>query len=133
MDAELRRRVRLRARDRCEYCRLQQRHEPRSTFHVEHVIARQHRGADDEENLALACCWCNAFKGPNLASLDPDTGELTRLFHPRRDRWEDHFRREGAEIVGITGIGRTTVWLLQFNETENLKQRKVLLELGELD
>src|SRR4051812_7379851 len=133
MDAERRRRVRQRAGERCEYCRLQQKHEPRSSFHVEHVIARQHGGPDDEANLAFSCCWCNAIKGPNLASLDPDTGALTRLFHPRKDRWEDHFRRDGAEILGITGVGRTSVWLLQFNDPENLAQRKLLLELGELD
>lgn len=58
---------------------------------------------------------------------------LTRLFHPRQDRWEDHFRRAGAEILGITAVGRTTAWLLQFNEADNLAQRRLLLELGGLD
>ena len=90
-------------------------------------------GTHSEENLALACCWCNARKGPNLSGLDPDTGALTRLFHPRRDRWEEHFRREGARIDGSTDIGRTTAWLLQFNEADHLAQRELLLELGELD
>ena len=85
------------------------------------------------ENLALACCWCNAIKGPNLASIDPDSGALTRLFHPRRDRWEEHFHRDGSAIAGLTDVGRTTAWLLQFNEADNLAQRALLLELGELD
>ena len=60
-------------------------------FHVEHIVARKHGGSDDENNLAWSCIFCNLYKGPNLASLDPDTGELTRLFNPRQDRWEDHF------------------------------------------
>src|SRR3954468_11273639 len=81
MDAERRLQVRRRAGDRCEYCLLRQEHEEASPFHVEHIIAQQHGGTDDLENLALACCWCNAIKGPNLASIDPDSGALTRLFH----------------------------------------------------
>lgn len=133
MDTELRRRVRQRAGDRCEYCRLRPEHEAESPFHTEHIVAQQHGGTDEEANLALACCWCNAIKGPNLASIDPDTGLLTRLFHPRKDRWEDHFRRVGAQIIGITDVGRTTAWLLQSNEADNLAQRALLLELGELD
>jgi len=116
-----------------EYCRLRQEHEEESPFHVEHIVAQQHGGTDDGENLALACGWCNAIKGPNLASIDPDTGELTRLFHPRKDRWEDHFRRAGARIAGVTDVWRTTAWLLQFNEADNLAQRELLLALGELD
>jgi len=133
MEPELRRRVRQRAGNRCEYCRLHQEHEAESPFHIEHIVAQQHGGTDYEENLALACCWCNAIKGPNLASVDPDTGMLTRLFHPRKDRWADHFRRAGAQIIGMTDVGRTTAWLLQFNEADNLAQRELLLELGELD
>lgn len=133
MAPELRAKVRQRAGDRCEYCLIRQEHEDESPFHVEHIIAQQHGGTDEMENLALACCWCNAFKGPNLASIDPDSGALTRLFHPRRDVWAEHFRRDGAAIAGLTDVGRTTAWLLQFNEADNLAQRALLLELGELD
>jgi hypothetical protein len=52
----------------------------REDFHVEHVIAKKHRGSDDLGNLAWACIFCNLYKGPNLASLDPDSGELTRVW-----------------------------------------------------
>ncbi len=133
MDKALRQYVRERALHRCEYCRLRQCDETATPFHVEHVIAKQHNGEDFAENLALACCWCNALKGPNLASIDPDTGTLTRLFHPRTDRWEEHFVREGPLILGISDIGRTTGWLLQFNSQTNVDQRTLLLMLGELD
>ena len=84
-------------------------------FHVEHIIARKHGGPDGDENLAWACIFCNLYKGPNLSSFDPDSGELTRLFHPRRDRWEEHFRRDAAQIIGLTPVGRTTCWLLEIN------------------
>jgi HNH endonuclease len=97
MDESLRREVRLRAGDRCEYCLLKQAHEVLTPFHIEHVIAIQHGGAGDDSNLALACAWCNLVKGPNIASLDPASGKLTRLFHPRRDHWEEHFRRGGLQ------------------------------------
>ena len=100
--------VRQRAGQRCEYCRLPDSAMDSADFHVEHIVARKHGGSDNEGNLAWACIFCNLYKGPNLASLDPDTGELTRLFHPRQDRWEDHFRIDDASIIGITSIGRTT-------------------------
>ena len=133
MDAKVRQRVRERAEDRCEYCRLRQAHDPFHPFHVEHVVARQHRGTDELENLAWACHQCNLHKGTNLASTDPDTNEVTRLFHPRKDRWEDHFVPDGPRVAGRTPIGRTTAWLLQVNAEERVELRSVLLELGELD
>jgi hypothetical protein len=133
MDTGTRIEVSHRASHRCEYCRLRQCDEGDNPFHVEHIIARQHGGTDSMENLALACSWCNAVKGLNLTSLDPDTGALTRLFHPRQDRWHEHFKRDGFYIVGTTEVGRTTAWLLRFNNADNLEQRRLLLELGELD
>jgi HNH endonuclease len=133
MEPTIRNEVRQRAGNRCEYCRLRQENEEENPFHIEHIIAQQHGGTDALENLALACSWCNAVKGPNLSSIDPDSGELTRLYHPRRDRWDEHFRREGPYILGLTAVGRTTAWLLRFNDTDNLNQRHLLLELGELD
>ena len=121
--------VRQRAGHRCEYCRLFQDHSALQ-FHVEHVVARQHGGTDDLENLGLACPECNYHKGPNLSSIDPDTGKVTRLFHPRRDRWDDHFVRQAARIMGKTPVGRTTVWLLEMNSGDRLRWREQLLRLG---
>jgi len=83
--------------------------------------------------LALACPECNYHKGTNLTSIDPDTGEVTSLFHPRRQRWEDHFRRHGARIVGRTPVGRTTVWLLEINTGDRLRLRELLLRLRRLE
>lgn len=138
MDRALRDAVRRRADHRCEYCRLREVHDPRARryrFHVEHVIARQHGGSDDDANLALACHYCNLRKGPNLSGLDPDgDGEtLVPLFHPRRDVWSNHFRHDGAHILGLSPTGRATVWVLQMNGSRRVELREALLRSGQLD
>src|SRR5205823_4222764 len=107
IDSATRASVVIRARDRCEYCRLPQ-SQYRAKLHVEHIVARQHRGGDEKENLALCCPRCNRKKGPNLSGIDPETGHVATLFHPRRERWREHFILNGPVIVGITPTGRAT-------------------------
>ena len=123
MDARLRQQIRQRARNCCEYCGLRQEQEL-LPFHIEHITSRQHGGKDTAENLALACHHCNLHKGTNLSGLDPQTGALTRLFHPRLDDWNEHFARRGGEIVGLSAIGRTTASLLRMNEDGRLELRE---------
>jgi 5-methylcytosine-specific restriction endonuclease McrA len=82
MDQTLREAVRQRAGNACEYCRMPQEATPLIAFHVEHIVSRQHGGNDDPAGLALACDRCNAYKGPNIG-IDPETGAVTALFHPR--------------------------------------------------
>lgn len=100
-----------------------------ATFHVDHVIARQHvdHQDDDPESLALACNRCNLCKATNLSSIDPDTGELVRLFHPREDVWDQHFAFDGITIVGLTPTGRATARLLQMNARHRIELREWLL------
>ena len=117
------RRVREEARGRCEYCRMAEAWEPFFTYHIEHIVARQHGGIDERGNLAFACNHCNLIKGPNLASIDPDTGSLTPLFHPRAQQWAEHFRIEEGKIPGLTATGRTTVFLLQMNTPHRVELR----------
>jgi hypothetical protein len=97
--------------------------EPFFTYHVEHIIARQHGGPDDSANLCLACNHCNLLKGPNLSSIDPDGGGLTALFNPRRQEWAEHFRIEASAIVGRTATGRVTVFPLQMNAPARVELR----------
>ena len=115
MDSATREFVRQRADNSCEYCGVKEGRRARLRFHVEHIIARQHGGGDDVENLALACHLCNAHKGPNLTGIDPNSGEITPLFHPRRNRWEEHFANVAGEMMGLTAIGRVTVVVLAMN------------------
>lgn len=130
MDAATRDRVRRRAEDRCEYCRLSQRYSE-LTHHIEHIVARQHGGSDELDNLALACHRCNLHKGPNLTGIDPATGQIVPLFHPRRDEWQQHFRARGAHLEGLTPSGRATVRLLAMNDPRRLELRSELLARGE--
>src|ERR1700676_4974948 len=95
----------------CEYCHMPQLYDE-LPFEIEHIIARQHGGADDLRNRALACFACNRHKGPNLGGIDPNTGKKVWLFNPRRHKWRRHFRWEGPVLVGRTPIGRTTVAVL---------------------
>jgi hypothetical protein len=129
MDAAKSQFIRQRAGNRCEYCHLSQDFSA-LRFHIEHVIARQHRGTDSPENLALACPECNFHKGTNLSGIDPDTGKPSHLFNPRKDIWAEHFLREGVNIRGKTAIGRTTAWLLDMNSAERLRLRTMLQRLG---
>ena len=131
MDNALRSLVRRRAGDVCEYCRLPQAASRFVRFHVEHIIARQHGGETESDNLALACGFCNFHKGPNIASLDPESGQLVPLFHPRRDRWADHFAWEGTTVVGRTAVGRATLQLLAMNDWQRVEVRENLQALGE--
>ena len=73
MDAALRKQVRERAGDRREYCRIHQDQDAFFGFPIDHIIARQHDGQTDAGNLCLNCYRCNSHKGPNIASIDPDT------------------------------------------------------------
>jgi hypothetical protein len=100
------------------------------THHVEHIVAKQHGGSDEAENLALACHRCNFRKGPNLTGIDPVSGEVAPLFHPRRDEWNDHFRLRGVYIEGITDIGRATVQVLAMNDARRLELRRELRKRG---
>ncbi|MBI5384495.1 MAG: HNH endonuclease [Verrucomicrobia bacterium] len=122
--------VRQRAEARCEYCHFREEHLPLWPFHLDHVVARQHRGRKDMANLAWACQRCNLLKGTNLTGVDPDSEKVVSLFHPRVDRWETHFAVRQGRIVGLTEAGRATVWLLQMNAEERVTLRAMLQEDG---
>ncbi len=92
--------VRRRAGDRCEYCHLPQ-SAYRRPFHIEHVVARQHGGSNELDNLALACWYCNLKKGPNLSGIDAHTGLMTALFNPRKDEWSDHFSPVAGALIPL--------------------------------
>ena len=118
--------VRVRAGDRCEYCQLHQIDSPFVTLHVEHIIPKKHGGEDDFDNLFLACGDWNLRKGSNLAGIDPVTGKLIALFHPRLQNWSDHFAWKDLHILGRTAVGRTTVRVLDLNHKERLEMREAI-------
>ncbi len=117
--------VRSRAFDRCEYCLLAV-SDAGLPHEIDHVISRKHGGTTDPENLAFACYLCNRFKGSDIASLHPTTGQLVRLYDPRKDRWEEHFRISGPVLEPLTAIGATTAQLLRLNVADRIVERKLL-------
>ena len=127
MDDALREQVRNRARLRCEYCHYQTEYAVRP-FQVDNIIAEKHDGSSELHNLAWACHRCNLFKGPNIASLDPQAKELVPLFNPRTQDWSEHFRWENARLIGMTPIGRATVNVLSINDPLILATRASLIE-----
>ncbi len=125
----LRRLVTERAQHRCEYCLRPQWFSVLS-HQVDHIIALKHGGETNDRNLCLSCARCNRIKGSDIASLDPATGQLTALFHPRQEEWSVHFRLNGAQIEGLTPQGRTTVRLLHLNDEEQVELRAELIAMG---
>lgn len=127
MEPGLKELVRRRAGNACEYCRLPQDSTPLISFHIEHIVARQHGGTGEPGTLALACDRCNAYKGPNLTSIDPDSNSIVPLFNPRQDNWGDHFAIGGGRIIGLTPKGRATVRLLNMNAPRRVELREAWL------
>jgi hypothetical protein len=127
--ASLRREVRERAGERCEYCLLTESqaffpHEP------DHLIALKHGGETTLANLAWACFDCNRFKGSDIASIDAVTGELVRLFNPRTQRWSEHLSLNGGYIIPLTSFGRVTEKLLRLNLASRVEVRERLAAAG---
>ncbi|OIN88202.1 MAG: HNH endonuclease [Anaerolineae bacterium CG03_land_8_20_14_0_80_58_20] len=127
--ASLRKLVKERAKGKCEYCLMPQsasafEHEP------DHIIPIQHGGKTEAGNLALACLRCNRRKGPNVGSFDPESGALVPFFHPRAQKWRDHFRLDGGVIQPITPEARVTVKILQLNDEARIEERERLIALG---
>jgi hypothetical protein len=130
MDVATRDLVRHRAGERCEYCQLPD-HAIDLPFHVEHVVAVSHQADDSVTNLAWACPRCNLKKGPNLSTIDPQTGRQVELFNPRTMTWADHFTLQEAMIVGVTACGRGTSRLFDMNQEARMNLRRALIEKGE--
>lgn len=129
VSTELRRIGRERAGGFCEYCKISESN-TFATHEIEHIVAKKHRGETAVENLALSCSICNKHKGSDLTSIDPETDKTVRLYHPRKDLWEENFSLEqSGEITPLTAVGRVSVWLLQFNRLERIKEREILLQI----
>lgn len=127
--AELRRQIVARANNICEYCLI---HEDDTYFgcQVDHIISEKHGGPTEAENLAYACSFCNRQKGSDIGSVVRSTGQFTRFFNPRTDRWADHFKLEGVTIVALTDIGEVTARILGFNHIDQLVEREDLQTIG---
>jgi hypothetical protein len=124
--------VRSRARGCCEYCRSQERFATGS-FSIEHIAPLSAGGLDDLENLALACQGCNNHKYIKTDGVDPVTGAAVALFHPRLQRWRDHFiwSHDFTLLLGLTPTGRATIDALRLNREGLVNLRRALFKTGE--
>ena len=122
--------IRDRAHHCCEYCGMPQVYDD-LPFQFDHIIAQVHDGSDAHENRANACVPCNLYKGTNLSGVDPQTGNVVRLFDPRRQNWKRHFRWNGAILEGKTQCGRATVRTLRINMAIRVAFRQSLIDIGE--
>lgn len=129
MDRTLQEHVWQRASACCKYCQLPQPFSE-TTHEKDHIIAEKHRGQTTLNNLALACFACNNHKGPNIAGIDPLTGNTFRLYHPRVDVWHQHFRWNGGYLEGLKDIGRVTILVLEINLHHRVLHRFSLWEEG---
>ncbi len=130
--AEEKRYVEQRAQGCCEYCRSQLRF-AMQPFSVEHIEPRSREGGWSVENLAFSCQGCNNHKYTKTEGPDPITGQVVPLFHPRRQRWSDHFGRSAdcTQVIGLTPNGRATVEALHLNRPGLVNLRRVLFAAGE--
>ena len=129
ISAGLRRLVAERAEKRCEYCLLPEqvslsKHEP------DHILPFQHGGETEADNLSLACMRCNRYKGPNVGSYDPVTGELVPFFNPRKQKWSDHFELKDGIICPLTSEARVTVKIFRMNDEDRVAERQRLINAG---
>jgi len=115
--AELDRRVREAARNRCGYC-LSPQHLVMARLEIEHIVPLAKGGSSDESNLWLACPICNRYKADKTSAIDPETGQTVELFNPRTQVWAEHFRwaEDGLRIIGLTSVGRATVAALHLSD-----------------
>lgn len=128
----LRSEVTIRAGRCCEYCLLPTTGQV-APFPVDHIVPCSRGGKTVLDNLALACPHCNSHKWAFVDGIDPETELAVPLFHPRRDRWSDHFRWADGQpelLEGMTARGRATISRLRMNSSDMLALRRLLSALG---
>ena len=127
---DLRRRVRAHFSQCCAYCRSNETLTV-VTFEVEHIHPLSLGGSTKFENLGLACPTCNRHKSNRVVGIT-DEGLESRLYHPHRDRWLDHFdwTISGIFIVGLTDVGTATINLLRMNRPQLIEVRSLWVTVG---
>lgn len=130
VSAELRSSVREHFVGQCAYCQTAESLTV-VTFEIEHIEPRSSGGLTEFENLCLACPACNRFKSNRTIGRD-ESGRESRLFHPHRDLWLEHFdwSVNGTVIVGLTNIGIATVNALRMNRQQVVAVRALWVEAG---
>lgn len=84
-------------------------------------------------NLAFSCAGCNAHKYDHITGMDPLSGQEVPFFHPRKQRWDDHFAwaPDLLDVIGLTRTGRATIEALCLNRRNIRNLRRILIAAGE--
>jgi len=129
--AQQKRDVISRAKACCEYCHSQLRFTNHS-FSIEHIIPKSQGGESRLDNLALSCQSCNNHKYTKTEGVDPLSGQIVPLYHPRRHQWASHFawNDDCTLIIGLTPIGRATVETIRLNKLGLANLRRILYAAG---
>ena len=126
---KLRKQIIKRARGYCEYCRCPDT-VTNSPFSVDHIIPKSKGGKTVPSNLAYACQGCNGKKHNKLKAFDPFTRKRVALFHPRKQKWADHFSWSDnfKLMLGLTPTGRATIEALGLNRLGVVNLRGILCD-----
>jgi len=124
LSVEVRATIRRRAGGLCEHCHAAEAWQY-VEFTVDHVVPVAAGGDSSLGNLALVCFACNRRKWDRCTGQDPATGGVERLFHPRKDEWNEHFcwSVDGTVLIGLSLIGRATVVALDLNRDRLIEIR----------
>jgi hypothetical protein len=120
-----------RAHLECEYCRSPQAL-LMADLEIEHIRPKAKGGKTVDENLCAASRKCNELKRVRTKAVDPKSGTMTPLFHPRTQVWSDHFEFsiDGSFIIGKTAIGRATLEALRLNRERAVLLRRLWMKAG---
>lgn len=129
--AQQKRSVIDRAKGCCEYC-LSQLQFTNHSFSIEHIIPKSQGGESNLDNLALSCQSCNNHKYTKTEGVDPLSGRIIPLYHPRHHQWQAHFawNDDCTLIIGLTPTGRATVETVHLNEFGLINLRRILYDAG---
>lgn len=122
----IRRAIRERFANRCAYCRTAE-DMTATQFEIEHIRPRADGGETALANLCLSCPMCNRVKSDATSAIDSITGADVPLFHPQKQRWDDHFgwSDDATEVAGLSAVGRATVVALRMNRPAMVRVRRV--------
>jgi hypothetical protein len=129
---DLRERVKKAAKNRCGYC-LSPQKLVMARLEIEHIIPLSKGGTDEEDNLWLACPYCNGHKADKIDEIDPETTQRVSLFNPQTQSWFEHFKwsKDGLKVIGLTPTGRATVIALHLDSDKDaINTRRAWVSVG---
>ena len=62
----------------------------------------------------------------------PGSNIEVSFFHPRQDKWSEHFQvdTQSGKIIGITSSGKVTIEYLEMNSASQVAARQLWIRLS---